>query len=186
MSGVASAYLFNQGDIATVSFSSLPEIGSTTYSNDTRITFPPPTYIYHIDGSVEVDSFIMPGGSFRLDVYENRTDTVSTSSLIIGDPSTSSGIIFPPIPLLTFDESGNLINVKYATLWSDLEGKFDLTLLTGSISLDSLNVQVTSEGQVYGQSFDITSTTPTPIPAAAWLLGSGLVGLAGSRARRKE
>jgi hypothetical protein len=34
----------------------------------------------------------------------------------------------------------------------------------------------------FGANLDVT---PTPIPAAAWLLGSGLMGLAGIR-RRKE
>ena len=35
-------------------------------------------------------------------------------------------------------------------------------------------------------SAEISAATPTPIPAAAWLLGSGLLGLAGWRRYRKE
>jgi len=43
-----------------------------------------------------------------------------------------------------------------------------------------------SPDQVIGlDDVNISATTPTPIPAAAWLLGSGLMGLAGLR-RRKQ
>jgi hypothetical protein len=44
--------------------------------------------------------------------------------------------------------------------------------------------ELTIEGQQYNSSFLLTPTV-VPLPAAAWLFGSGLLGLAGM-ARRKR
>ena len=63
--------------------------------------------------------------------------------------------------------------------------KLGLTpLVTGDGNL--LSISLANDGTAQVASFDTTAQgTPTPIPAAAWLLGSGLMGLAGIR-RRKQ
>jgi hypothetical protein len=53
---------------------------------------------------------------------------------------------------------------------------FSLTLTS---DFEGLNPLLTSNGVV------VVQETPTPIPAAAWLLGSGLLGLVGIRRRKK-
>ncbi len=81
---------------------------------------------------------------------------------------------------------------------------FNGTLASGATVSQSFTVNGTSGTQVfsfgsdfnnlvsanweqtpYAHQFDNVDVTPTPIPAAAWLLGSGLMGLVGLR-RRKE
>jgi len=54
-------------------------------------------------------------------------------------------------------------------------------LYAGTVALVNLN----NDGTTSAQSLDgSTTATPTPIPAAAWLLGSGLMGLCGIRRRK--
>ena len=46
-------------------------------------------------------------------------------------------------------------------------------------------VTLNNDGTGFATSYDVsTQATPTPIPAAAWLLGSGLMGLGGFRRRK--
>lgn len=52
----------------------------------------------------------------------------------------------------------------------------------GTVAMVNLNNDGTTSATTLDSS---TTATPTPIPAAAWLLGSGLMGLAGIR-RRKQ
>lgn len=70
------------------------------------------------------------------------------------------GLINAPIGFGTFYNNGD---------------KFDL--YTGALALDGLGDFVCAEPDTY--------TRHTPIPGAAWLLGSGLVGLVGLRRRMK-
>ncbi|RNC65608.1 MAG: VPLPA-CTERM sorting domain-containing protein [Desulfuromonadales bacterium] len=56
------------------------------------------------------------------------------------------------------------------------------SLLNGTLFTIDLNNDGTAAAQVLSNE---ATVTPTPIPAAAWLLGSGLMGLVGIR-RRKE
>ena len=68
-------------------------------------------------------------------------------------------------------------------LWEDLEGKLTLTMLSGTMISDSVYVEVQSGGNLWGADLAITPTdiVPTPIPAAVFLFGSGLLGLIGIR-----
>ena len=54
---------------------------------------------------------------------------------------------------------------------------------TGNDNLKFILANDTTGGVI---GVDNVSATPTPIPAAAWLLGSGLVGLVGVRRRMKN
>jgi len=59
-------------------------------------------------------------------------------------------------------------------------------LLTGDGAGNLLQIDLNNDGTTVVSTFDAsTQATPTPIPAAAWLFGSGLMGLAGLR-RRKD
>ena len=67
---------------------------------------------------------------------------------------------------------------------------FTLTISGSFSSEDGLNVVLDSfpaKFQTSAGSFEIAGTTTTvPVPAAAWLLGSGLIGLVGLRRRRPQ
>lgn len=68
------------------------------------------------------------------------------------------------------------------SLFQDPLGATPLKTSDGNLLLISLNTDGTASVTAEDPG---TTATPTPIPAAAWLLGSGLMGLAGIR-RRKE
>lgn len=60
--------------------------------------------------------------------------------------------------------------------------------VSGSVSLagGTINTSVVNLGQTNTLTYTLTSNAPAvPVPAAAWLFGSGLLGLAGTARRRK-
>lgn len=62
--------------------------------------------------------------------------------------------------------------------------KFSVTGKKGTKKVGSSNV--TAWTAVYVHSLDYTKIPPVPVPAAAWLMGSGLLGLAGLARRRRK
>ena len=84
--------------------------------------------------------------------------------------------------------TANLSNISYSGTNADL-----LALFNGGTGIQTMTYQFTSAAsltKLFTTNTSITSTsfsgsiTPVPVPAAAWLFGSGLVGLIGV-ARRK-
>jgi hypothetical protein len=67
-------------------------------------------------------------------------------------------------------------------LWEDLEGRVELTVLSGPATLDAFDISVFSGDRVWGATFN---TTPVPEPSTVLLLGAGLIGLAGLRLRSR-
>ncbi|MBU0968410.1 MAG: hypothetical protein KKA54_18760 [Proteobacteria bacterium] len=182
-SSIAHAAIFQQGDRGTFSFSSLPYIGSedSSYMDTTWIHFPPPTVIFRLDGTSEFIPFLTPGDSFQINLFEDNADLIPSRVELIRGLDGTTGIGFMNFPSYYIDGTASYGDL----LWEDLEGKLTLTMLTGSMDLDFLNVEVHAGGQVWGQSFEV-SVVPTPIPAAAWLLGSGLLGLVGLRKKIRK
>jgi hypothetical protein len=66
-------------------------------------------------------------------------------------------------------------------LFGDAAGTTPLMTAYGQIANISLNNDGTASAVSFAPQADVT---PTPIPAAAWLFGSGLMGLAGIRRRQ--
>lgn len=161
--GIAHASFFNQGDTTTLSFSTLPYIGTTNNSDVTWITF----------NGTQLNN----GDSFRLDLFNNISDSNPLFSETVVGPGTFGGYGFVREMSIII---GDPNPVPGPLLWEDLEGKISLTMLSGSMSLDTLDVSVSSGGHVWGETLAVT---PTPIPATAVLLGSGLMGLIGFRRR---
>jgi hypothetical protein len=94
--------------------------------------------------------------------------------------NASSGTSFQVYGLnpSTYDEPFNFITYSGS-------GQFDqtLSLLAG----EQLSIMVNAGG-AGGPAVNLTNinASPVPIPAAAWLLGSGLIGLVGLRRRFKK
>lgn len=66
--------------------------------------------------------------------------------------------------------------------WSDLNGRIEIEILTGSFDITLVGVTIESAGLVY------SSVPSVPVPGTAWLLGSALLGTGLTRkcvARRK-
>jgi hypothetical protein len=168
--GLAQAYTLNQGDSATVSFSTLPYIGTSSQDDLTRVWMNSPPTIIDSDGTQQVIPFLKAGDSFRIDFFENRSDTDPYVSYLISGPGSGFGFGFAR------GYTGPLF-------WEDLEGNFKISMLSGSMTLTSFYVDVISGGQEWAKTLDVT---PTPIPAAFWLMGSGLAALALSQNRKRN
>jgi hypothetical protein len=67
-------------------------------------------------------------------------------------------------------------------LYSDEAGLTPLVTTSGTILALDLNNNATTTVQLLAEG---VTATPTPIPAAAWLLGSGLLGLVGLRRKNQ-
>jgi hypothetical protein len=68
-------------------------------------------------------------------------------------------------------------------LFSDESGLVPLATSTGTLFMIDLNNNGTTTVQTLASG---VTATPTPIPAAAWLLGSGLMGLIGVRRKKHK
>jgi hypothetical protein len=92
-----------------------------------------------------------------------------------------------------------LTNVSSATPYSDglqrqqgyhsLQGPAPMAATSRSMGLDNTTGLGGVRGYIdigSGNSMHVVSVTPVPIPAAAWLFGSGLLGLFGVASRRKS
>lgn len=151
----------NTGNLLTsVAFTELPHSADPTN----------PFHFYDLAASykLEAGKTYIVGANMASDFYAQH------------DPADNNTV---PIPNLQFNS-----NISYLA-----DQNFDLTTLASGQSVYNTPLQFTSltngpggtsdPNTVYsfGANMDVT---PTPIPAAAWLLGSGLMGLAGIRRRQ--
>ena len=103
------------------------------------------------------------------------------------NPITTTDGVHPVIPVGTVAANGAKPNLDYTV--TNVSGT--ITLATAVAAGQTLNFMWVDDNavnispdQVIG--LDDVNITPTPIPAAAWLLGSGLMGLAGFRRKGKK
>jgi hypothetical protein len=78
-------------------------------------------------------------------------------------------------------ESFGFTNNKQWTGYTEYQ--FNTT--TANTTSSTLLFTSTNTGNFHLDNVSVTPLTPTPIPAAAWLLGSGLMGLFGIRRKEK-
>ncbi|MFA5074475.1 MAG: hypothetical protein WC539_11360 [Nitrospirota bacterium] len=86
---------------------------------------------------------------------------------------------------------GELLEDELTALLTDKDNKYyALATTIGSVWTDIGNVRVLNLTDVDGKHQDllamVTTRTLVPVPGAVWLLGSGLLGLAGIRMRSKK
>jgi hypothetical protein len=83
-------------------------------------------------------------------------------------------------PLLQFDENENIIGIGFNV--DDYDNDYRLTCYEDGFTLYSLAEDgFTSDVLLVSGTFDFA---PVPLPAAAWLFGSGLLGVVGLRHRK--
>ena len=109
--------------------------------------------------------------------HPGNTMSIAAGSLSL-DETQDANYSAGGSPRLEFDSGGNLIGVNF--YWGAVDGSsFDSGVL-GFIVNDP---NYLATGSWNASSF---TTTPVPVPAAMWLFGSGLLGLAGAIRRRKN
>lgn len=135
-------------------------------------------------------------GTATLDSSGSVTIDISSYHLITAlgtDSFTSSTFVFPGVPAAGGSETVNSCiegpndgtNFTCSSVVLHVANPVDFS--TGSVTLagGSIDIQETNSTSVSTYHFDLTPTAPTvPVPAAAWLFGSGLLGLAGTARRR--
>ena len=110
--------------------------------------------------------------------HSSNTMTIAVGSLIL-DQTQDDSYAAGGSPRLEFDSGGNLIGVNFS--WGAIDGSsYDSAVLGFIVNDASYNF---ATGSWDAGSF---STTAVPVPAALWLFGSGLMGLAGIIRRRKK
>ncbi|RNC65611.1 MAG: VPLPA-CTERM sorting domain-containing protein [Desulfuromonadales bacterium] len=159
------------------------------------------------DSTATVTNFSMTGNSAALgpidsiNVINNSTVTGTLlGSLGLGFVNTGGFAVYDYNRAITLGDSIHFtVSFNLATggtdggsstfslgLFRDATGGSPLYNITdpsipGTVAL----INLFNDGTTTAQSLDSsTEVTPTPIPAAAWLLGSGLMGLAGIRRRK--
>ena len=127
-------------------------------------------------------TYYFGSGLFDLSINVAGIDktTLTNSHIHLGAPGVNGGVIFD----LGAGTSPNWINTTTGMSLSLTGQTFPAAnvadLLAHNIYLN-LHTAAFPGGEIRGQ---IGGAAPVPVPAAAWLLGSGLIGLAGV-ARRK-
>ena len=152
ISNSANAALIAAGQVYDYTFTSLAFIELFTVQNQGGA------------GIFLSDDLLDPGDIVRLELFENSVSDTAFFTNDFTDPTYNFGVgVFNPVP------------------WQDLQGSLRLSVLSGSINLNSIFIQVFNDGSKYSETTYISSV---PIPSATWLFGSGLIGLIGV-ARRK-
>jgi hypothetical protein len=114
------------------------------------------------------------GGTIEGTDYNHGITFGNTVSFLVSFPSLASG-----------GTTGGVSTFSLG-LYSDASGITPLLNINGGNYAGTVAlVNLMNDGTTSAQSLDSTTTaTPTPIPAAAWLLGSGLMGLVGLRRKK--
>jgi len=125
------------------------------------------------------------GGSFSGDaIFTFDTSAVTVTEITLIGRSNNADVA-----ITTFDLNGDLQDEFFTTDYLDANGNPDFSwTLPSTISNPSPVSQFMVElleGEIYEVTFTYENVTAVPVPAALFLFGSGLIGLA-TIARRKQ
>lgn len=144
------------------------------------------------DGSVPAED--IAGGTFNISATIDSTGALqSGGALSIG--GTVASLNFLSGTLLTgnltefgFPDSGrNPLEFLFTVTGGDAAGLYGGSGATGGIILSSISDPTGDwdfTADFTGDGFAVSDVAPIPVPAAVWLFGSGLLGLAGFGRRR--
>lgn len=158
---VHAAVTVSPGNPLSVPFSDLPAQGYFGYPNQFGISF-------YMSDSDQFDA----GDIMRLEAFN--------------DPAFSDPVSFGAIGnFIYFDDStGDGFGVGGVPLQNGNRGGFRLTALAGSISVESVYVQVFISGEKYGEAFTLP-LAPVPEPETFALTLAGLAAVGATARRRK-
>ena len=137
----------NSGDVWTYPFASLPFVGNT----NAFTTFPQGIFSFTVNGST-----LQSGDLLSYEMFE------STPSLTPICSGTMTG------------GSSTTLSCSSAGAWQDREGAVRFTMVSGSLTVDSVTLRAIVSGPSLS-SFEVYSSTFTPVPEPANL---GLFGCA--------
>lgn len=144
-SGISSAGTFIAGQVYDFSFSNVPFYELAPYQNQGGATI-------NFKGDL-----LDLGDIVRLEFFENSTSDVAFFTNDFNRPT---------------DSFGSTVTVPFP--WQDLQGAIRITVLAGSINLDSISTQVIRHGSRY---FETTYVSAVPEPSAIYLLVFGIIGM---------
>lgn len=157
----AHAAVYNAGDVFTHSFETLSYQGVAE-----EFVFYDFVSVF-VSAVVDFETGFSAERSFEMRLYENSD---GAGSPFYSQINTESGLPSHYVGIIGFDWP--------AATWWDKNGRIEIEVLTGKFDIQWNSVTVNIDGLVY-------SSAPTvPVPGAAWLFGSALIGMAGA-ARRK-
>ena len=127
------------------------------------------------------------GGSISVTGGISQLSIASGSTLLNGSFSSATVTEFPLLGQLKFDIVGAAFNdVDHQLIYNHFNIPTDFASSEGMnlsfIANGAANGGFASSSIASGNIVDVP--TPTPLPAAAWLLGSGLMGLVGIRRKK--
>ena len=145
--------------IATLLTSVFPDFGETSFNNATNIA------------------------ALQIAIWEIVHETTKKAGLYFYDPrdaSVDKGVAYWSSPLASVNQAWIWLNVLNTTIATNPSALVDASTSTFRAIVDKDSDQ---------QDFIVqlrSDAPPVPIPAAAWLLGSGLLGLFGLGRRRQK
>ena len=137
-----------------------------------------------VDPTVDLDDFILtvPVGYLLESMKFSWTANVGSDVQSLQTSYTLAGTTPSSRTVTLFSDSGGADS-------SPLINMFDLPLGAGSYLLNQLSISIIGDTVAAAGDFDYTwkfKVAPVPLPPAAWLLISGLLGMAGLSRRRRE
>jgi len=154
---VSASIIMNEGDIALIEFDDLSVVGPTQYPESFTSSFAIINYTDFTAGEQLLASY-----------HEDfLSDTPVDTDTLDGNFAGGSGFW-----------SLNL----HSAFVDDLQGVIRLESISGTIGISSLEIELIAYGTEYYGEF---GAVVVPVPAAAWLFGSGLLGLIGFAQHKK-
>lgn len=170
LSQAVAAIGISTGEIAVVTFDTLPTVGPTTNPEDPDVNDVLATwrFSFTLDRPADPaerlgDWTLNPGEVLRIQLFEDDTsdipffDTTATGDRSLG--------------LSALATNGTDQNPPQ---WEDLQGLVVFTMVNGYVELDEVNIEVNIERFVYSGEF---APTPVPLPGALglFLFGVGML-----------
>ena len=117
-------------------------------------------------------TWLLPSGLLNFDLFEDQDSATPFHSVRAMETTGSVGAGF------VFGDPNALSGGPELVPWSDREGRMVLWVSDDeSVDLEEISISLTAGGSLYQQ---VYSLAEVPLPASAWLLGSGLLLLGGN------
>lgn len=115
-----------------------------------------------------------------------RADIIGGASMVsvdLGDFGEDADQVY----LSVYDDTDNLLGTTSQIIGQDISGLFTLSLFSSNISYATFGTTAAyGLGGIYADNFTYDPTSVIPIPAAAWLFGTALLGFIGLSRRKNK